>query len=513
MREKLDKNKKMYRMSVVFFVILLLLLSFAFIQFNAHAEQLIVGEDDIYTKDVEIGESDVFRWTVYKNTTIDYAVTVKVDGLDDWEKSIDPAYFVLDENNQHQIVSLDFEVPLYPDEDRTSATVIFNFRELGGREKHQITKDVTVNVLGIPPTEDANTIVGGFPNPLPRPLDNPYGAFVLNLAIWSVVGLVVYFIVSPIVHKFTKRTKTNLNKILVKMIRKPLVFFIFLYGLITSILRLDLRLELRSTAFQIYSLLIVIIAVYVTYRIYDAFLNEIAVRRKEEAFVQILKPLLEKVGGIIIVLGGLIIGLRTIGIEITALLAGAGIMGLVVAFAAQDTLSNFFSGMHLLLDRPFSIGEIILLETGEYCRIEDIGMRSTKLYNIRDHESIVLPNNSLANQKIVNIAQPDTTLRIPINVGVAYGSDIKKVKQILYEVAEEHPDVITDELHQTQVRFKEFADSSLNFTLRVWIDDLAKQWTITGELREKIDERFREAKITIPFPQRTVWMHQEDRTL
>ncbi|MFO7793135.1 MAG: mechanosensitive ion channel [Candidatus Saliniplasma sp.] len=499
--------------SINVFIILVVSLIFIFPLISAplSGQEATVLDVDEYEKEVKMGGKGRFNWTVYnKNTSKEYLVRVGVEGLGDWERSLLNDNFILDEDTRNEPVSLQVDVPTYPEKEKVSGEVTFNFTQLDGDEEFEVTKTVTISIEGMIPAEDANTILGGFSNPLPRSLNNQYGAFALNLLIWAAISFVLYFLVNPIVHSMTKRTKTNLDEILVTMIRTPIGFLVFLYGLVHSILRLDLGLEIRATSYQIYSLLVVIIAVYVIYQVFDAFLEEIAETREGPAFKQILKPIFEKLGAIVIIIGGLVIGLRTIGIEVTALLAGAGILGLVIAFAAQDTLSNFFSGIHLLLDRPFTIGDLILLESGEYCRIEDIGMRSTKLYNLREHESIVLPNNFLANQKIVNIAQPDMTLRVPIKVGVAYGSDIDKVKEILTEVAEEHPDVINDGGHETTVFFKEFADSSLEFTLRVWVDDIFKQWKVGSELRQKIDRRFREEGITIPFPQRTLWMHEAD---
>ncbi len=150
------------------------------------------------------------------------------------------------------------------------------------------------------------------------------------------------------------------------------------------------------------------------------------------------------------------------------------------------------------------------LESGEYCRVENVGMRSTKLYNIRDHEMIILPNNSIANQKIKNLAEPDEKKRVAVNVGVAYGSDIERVKDILHEVLNEQDNVIDEEGFKPVVRFSDFADSSLEFNLWFWIDDYLEQWTVTSEIRNRIDQEFREAEVTIPFPQRTVWMKSEE---
>ncbi len=492
-------------------LVLALMLVFPLISSPISGRDVRLIEVDDYEKDVEMGGKGTFSWTVYNsNVSIDYSVRVRVEGFGDWEKALSESNFVVDEDIRHRTISLDVLVPEYPQKEQRSGEVTFTFTRLDDEEVFEETRTATIFVEGMLPAEDANTIFGGFSNPLPDQLNNQYGALALNLLIWMGIAAVIYFLVGPIVHKLAKKTKTNLDEILVTMIRKPVSILVFLYGVIHSILRLDIGLEIRAASYQIYSLIVVVIAVYVTYRIFDAFLEEIARTREETTFGQILKPIFEKLGAVVILIGGLIIGLRTMGIEITALLAGAGILGLVIAFAAQDTLSNFFSGLHLLLDRPFTIGDIILLESGEYCRIQDIGMRSTKLYNLRDHEGIVLPNNSLSNQKIVNIAQPDATIRMPIEIGVAYGSDLKKVREILFEVAEEHLHVLNDDQHQTNVRFRDFADSSLNFTLRVWVDDLVNQWNVASDLRHRIDERFREEGITIPFPQRTLWMHQAD---
>ncbi len=490
-------------------IVLLFVFPTMFLSFTEGQEPMI-GEDDEYHKEAEIETKVSFSWTVYRNATVDYVFRVEVEGdLEGWVKEISPDHFVLDEKEQYRVVRVTLELPSHPERDVTHGDVIFSYREIGSTERNIVTQEISVRAKGVPPVPEANTIVGGYPNPLPEPLDNPYGAFALNMTIWFAVGWIFYFLISPIIHSLTKKTKTDVDEIIIRMLRKPILGLIILYGFVNSLMRLDLAFQVRTAISQLYMLTVVVIGTLIVYRIAIKVLEQITRERggRHTAFGQVLKPVLEKIFGIIIVIGGLILALNILDIQVTALLAGAGVAGLVIAFAAQDTLGNFFSGMHLLVDRPFSIGEIIMLEDGEYCRVEEIGMRSTKLYNIRDHEGIILPNNAIASQKIVNIAKPDTMIRARIEVGVAYGSDVGKVKDILTEVAEEHPNVINDEEHNINVIFRDFADSSLDFALRVWIDDIPRQWRIMGEIRERIDQRFREEKIEIPFPQRTVWFH------
>jgi small-conductance mechanosensitive channel len=278
-------------------------------------------------------------------------------------------------------------------------------------------------------------------------------------------------------------------------------------------MKLDINIGLLASLNSFYTIILVFTIVYVSYRIFDEILEELTLRKggRFSTFGTVLKPMFRKIGLSIIIIGGVIFGLSSIGIDVTALLAGAGVAGLVIAFAAQDTLSNFFSGIHLLLDRPFRIGDIILLESGEYCRVENVGMRSTKLYSLFDHELIILPNNSVANQKIINIVKPDTRIRKTIEVGVAYGSDLEKVKKILMEVAQDHEKVVNETGFEPVVRFTNFGESSLNFILLVWIDDVMQQWGVLSDLHSEIDHRFRENHITIPFPQRTLWFNDMDK--
>jgi len=504
--------KKLLCIAGIFILILSPIASFSLENTEAESRPNI-GEDDDYVKEVEVGEKATFNWTVYRNASEDFAVRVSVHGFEDAEKSVSPDFFVLDEEEKYKIVSLTVELPMYPAEREKEGGVSFSFRRLGEDEPYLVeSRNASIDITGLPPVGEENTIVGGFENPLPAPLDGPRGAFLLNLLIWLSIGLASFFLVTPFLHRLAKKTKTDLDELLVKMIRRPLLAFIFLYGFIHSLLRLDLPFEMKATLYQTYSLVALFIGAYVVYRIFDGVLEEISFKRGGESspFAKVLKPIFEKLAMMVILLAISVIGLTILGVEVTALLAGAGVLGLVIAFAAQDTLSNFFSGMHLLLDRPFTIGDVLELESGEYCRVVNVGMRSTKLYNLRDHEMIVLPNNSIANQKIKNLAEPDKKKRIAVNVGVAYGSDIERVKEILYEVLEDTEHIITDEENlKPVVRFNEFADSSLEFNLRFWIDDYLEQWDVASKIRNKIDEEFRDAEVTIPFPQRTVWLKED----
>lgn len=218
-------------------------------------------------------------------------------------------------------------------------------------------------------------------------------------------------------------------------------------------------------------------------------------------------PLLEIIGSLLIIIFGITNFLSTYHVDFGVLLAGVGVVGLVFALAAQDTLSNFFSGILLLLDQGFKTGDMIYFND-TYCLIRDIGLRSTKIYDIVNHVMIITPNNSLANQNILNLTRPDRYYRIRIEVGVSYDSDPDQVEKLLLEVAEQNSDVEqNDPTRMPLVRFQDFGDSSLTFVLVAWINNVIKLRQINSDLHHQVFDKLKEAGVTIAFPQRDVHIH------
>jgi small-conductance mechanosensitive channel len=218
-------------------------------------------------------------------------------------------------------------------------------------------------------------------------------------------------------------------------------------------------------------------------------------------------PLLEIIGSLLIIIFGITNFLSTYHVDFGVLLAGVGVVGLVFALAAQDTLSNFFSGILLLLDQGFKTGDMIYFND-TYCLIREIGLRSTKIYDIVNHVMIITPNNSLANQNILNLTRPDRYYRIRIEVGVSYDSDPDQVEKLLLEVAEQNSDVEqNDPTRMPLVRFQDFGDSSLTFVLVAWINNVIKIRQINSDLHHQVFDKLKDAGVTIAFPQRDVHIH------
>jgi small-conductance mechanosensitive channel len=263
---------------------------------------------------------------------------------------------------------------------------------------------------------------------------------------------------------------------------------------------------------RVYALVASFLVVYIAYRVFKAVFMPLGMeysKRTETELDDVLIPLLDKLGGVLIIVLGLFWIASTQGVNVAVFIAGFGIIGLVIAFAMQDTLANFFAGIFLLTDRPFIVGDTILID-GDYCRVEKIGLRTTWLYNRFDHDIVVFPNNKIANSMIVNLTEPDQKFKAHAEVGVAYGSDLAKVEEIMLEAIKEQPGVILDDPDRSPFfRFNEFGDSSLNCKVTAWINDLFDQWKIAHNTRLHIYKRFEEEGIEIPFPQRVVHMEKE----
>ena len=192
--------------------------------------------------------------------------------------------------------------------------------------------------------------------------------------------------------------------------------------------------------------------------------------------------------------------------DVTGLVASAGIVGLALSFAAQDTLANLFAGVAILADRPYQIGEYIILDSGERGEVTQIGLRSTRLLT-RDDVEVSIPNGSMGSAKIVNEAAGiPNQYRIRVSVGVAYGSDIDKVMDVLLDVGKTHPKILNRP--EPRVRFRQFGDSSLNFDLLCWIAKPAERGLVLHEVNCQVYRKFTEADISIPFPQRDLYIKE-----
>jgi len=200
----------------------------------------------------------------------------------------------------------------------------------------------------------------------------------------------------------------------------------------------------------------------------------------------------------ITMLVGLLIALKQIGIDIGPLLAGIGVIGFIVGFALQGTLSNFAAGIMILLYRPYDIGHVIDA-AGVKGKVESMTLVSTTLLT-PDNQEVVVPNNSIWGGVITNVTARRTR-RVDLGVGVSYSDDLDKTAKVLLEVVTGHPKVLADPA--PVVKLNTLADSSVNFVVRPW-SKTEDYWDVYWDLTKAIKQRLDEEGISIPFPQRDI---------
>lgn len=201
-----------------------------------------------------------------------------------------------------------------------------------------------------------------------------------------------------------------------------------------------------------------------------------------------------------------LLAIIAVGIDLTSLAFIAGALSVGIGFGLQDAIKNLVAGIIILLERPFKVGDWVVL-SGVEGTIKQINIRSTELLSF-DKTSVIIPNATLISSTVVNKTHGDNVSRQSVAVGVAYGSDVEKVTKILLQCAAEHKAVMKNPA--PYVLFKDFGASSLDFELRCYVNDIYKGWTVPSDLRYRINQRFIEENIEIPFQQ--VVIHEANDT-
>jgi len=344
--------------------------------------------------------------------------------------------------------------------------------------------------------------------PFSKLLDFIHLIYFKAIFIWILFILaakIVDIFIDKVLLRFTKRTRIKIDDQIITLLHKPVYRSILIVGTIHAISYLELS---KTFSFYINGLLKSLLVVIWTI-IFVNITNVLFEKARRET-VDVTKisreilPLFQNTSRVIIVGIGVVIFLSIWKINITPLLASAGIAGVAVALAAKDTIANFFGGISIFVDRPYKLGDYIILEGSERGEVVDIGIRSTRL-KTRDDVLVSIPNSIIANTTIVNESAPIPRFRVRVGVGVAYGSDIDRVEEILLKIAHENELVTEDP--SPRVRFRKFGDSSLDFELLCWVDDPAFKGRVVHELNKAIYNIFNEQGIKIPFPQRDVYVH------
>jgi small-conductance mechanosensitive channel len=215
--------------------------------------------------------------------------------------------------------------------------------------------------------------------------------------------------------------------------------------------------------------------------------------------------------GVVVVIT-LLFAMRTGGLDIAPLLAGGAIGGVIIGLALQNSLSNIFAGLLLTMDGNIRVGEMIEFPNGRTATVDNIGWRSSTL-RLLDSTVMIIPNNELSNDRFINLSRPTLITTVNIECGVSYSADLQHVENVAIDVASKVQKELDPEaeLEDPAVRWKQFADSSVNFKVYMQIPEPRIQFLAESLLLKRLHERFKVEGIEIPFPIRTLVTQSNER--
>jgi len=320
--------------------------------------------------------------------------------------------------------------------------------------------------------------------------------------IYAILAKGADIFIDRVLRQVAGKTRISFDDKLINYLHIPICWSVFWFGVLHALTIAPLRDPWQVTLPQVAQSMILIIWLIAMFRIFNWIVDYYLSGAHERGKIgKDLFMLMKNVLRVLVIIAGLLWLLAIWQINLTPLFASAGIAGIAVALAAKDTLANFFGGISIFMDNTYKVGEYIILESGERGEVVEIGIRSTRM-KTRDDVIVTIPNSIIANSKIINESAPIPRFRIRVPVGVAYGSDLENVENVLLAVTAANDNI--EKYPEPRVRLRTFADSSVNFELLCWVKDPRDKGLETHNLLKAAYKAFEEHAITIPFPQRDV---------
>jgi len=316
-----------------------------------------------------------------------------------------------------------------------------------------------------------------------------------------VVAKIVDWIITGTVKRLARRSLTNLDDCLIDCLHRPIFLSVVLLGLYIATRILEFGDPYESLCIGLIKSIAVVIWVVAVLRVITIVAGGLHNVADQKAWVEArMLPLFDNLSRVVAIAAGIYAFLVIWNLDVTPWLGTAGIVGIAIGFAAKDTLANLLGGVSIILDTPYKIGDFINLDSGERGMVTKIGLRSTRILT-RDDVEVTIPNSIIANATIINESSGRwLKSRIKVVVGVAYGSDVDVVRQVLIDSAKSVDYVLEDP--EPRVRFTEMADSALVFRLLCWISEPVLRGRAIDGVNTAVYKNLAARNIKIPFPQR-----------
>lgn len=329
----------------------------------------------------------------------------------------------------------------------------------------------------------------------------------LIIAVFFLIAKIFSWALNRVVLKIAQKTDSLLDDEIITNLNSPIFFTILIIGVYVVLVVNSVGGELGLFLLNVIRTILILVWLLALYAIIKIFL-EYGVLFGKQMYNQTtlrndIAPLLKNLLKIILWFGGTALICQIWGINIAPLLASAGIAGVAVAFAAQDTIAHLFGGLSIYLDKPFRVGDRIKLDKGEVGDVLEIGMRSTRIKTF-DETVIIIPNKIIANAKIINYNQPKLKIKVKVRILLPLDVDVEKILPELLEVVSAVEGIET--MPQPKVYFTAFGEYALRFLIVVWVESPHKSFSVRLRLNRAIVQFLKRKKIKIPYPSQNVYL-------
>lgn len=319
------------------------------------------------------------------------------------------------------------------------------------------------------------------------------------------VSSLLTWILFKIIRKLTSRTSILLDDHIANLLQPVVYYLLIAIGISAGITLMPLADKTDLILHRSIRSITVIVWVVFFIRLSTLMLKRLADLKDKYTFIQNRTvTVFDNIAKVVIFGVGLYAIFVIWHIDMTAWLASAGIVGIAIGFAAKDTLSNLFSGVFIIADAPYKVGDYVVLDKVGRGKVTSIGLRSTRILT-RDDIEVTVPNSIIGNTTIINQSGgPHEKMRVRLPVGVAYGSDVEKVTTILESIAKNDPQVCT--YPEPRVRFRVFGASSLDFELLFWVKKPEERGRVVDAMNTRIYKSFNEEEIEIPYSKQDIYI-------
>jgi len=341
-------------------------------------------------------------------------------------------------------------------------------------------------------------------------LGNPLKTWILAFVIAAgaiIFGRLLYWSIQKTLKVYTKKTANNLDFIFIDMVEEPLALAISLIGVWFAMDVLSMNAEVRKFIDSVFYFLVIFNIAWFATRLLDAVVEKYIapkVQESETDLDDILLPIVKRLLNIAIWAITIIIGIDNAGYNVTTMITGLGIGGLVFALAAKDAVSNLFGGFIIFSDKPFNINERIILN-GFEGYVREIGLRSTKLETL-DGRIVTMPNSKVTDNAVLNVSR-EKGRKVKFFLGLTYDTqpqDMQKAKEILKRIIDEN-----ENTQDAVIAFDSFGDFSLNILVIYWIKKGSPIAATNDAINMAILEEFNKEKLDFAFPTQTIIMQKQ----